>query len=141
MGVTGSTSGGIDFAKTFGAPKNESTAPSNSRADQPKAQLWLNIGYTAVGAGDEGDDRFVSLPVGIPLDTQEHVSTNSRNESYREFMSARNDLLDQIMTVAKDLAPGEDRILNLQIQLRRVAGEQAPVEPGKNRFAADLSGI
>ena len=141
MGVNGNTGGGIDFAKTFGANKDQgssTTAQSGARGDQPKAQWWLNVGYTAEGAGDNGEDRFVSLPVGIPLDTQEHVSTNSRNDSYREFMSARNDLLDQVMEVCKTLAPGEDRILNLQIQVRRIAGEQAPVDASENRFGRKL---
>jgi hypothetical protein len=139
MGVNATAPSGIDFNKTFGNQNNSQTSGSNARGDQPKAQFWLNIGYTAPGAGDEGEDRFVALPVGIPLDTQEHATTNSRNDSYREFVAAKNDLLDQVMEAAKGLNPGEDRILNLQIQLRRVAGEQAPVEPGKNRFAVPLS--
>lgn len=131
---------GIDFNRTFGAGNNNSSAASTSTTtDKPKAKFWLNIGYVAAGAGDDGEDRFVSLPVGIPLDTMEHVATNSRSDSYREFQSARNDLLDQIMSVAAELAPGQDQELNLTIQLRRVAEEQAPVEAGNNRFARELN--
>ena len=131
---------GIDFNRTFGAGNNGAAASTaTTNGDKPKAKFWLNIGYVAAGAGDDGEDRFVSLPVGIPLDTMEHVATNSRSDSYREFQSARNDLLDQITAVAAGLAPGQDTELNLTIQLRRVSEEQAPVDSSANRFARELN--
>jgi hypothetical protein len=131
----------VDFSKTFGAQSQGTSndKSTGSRSDQPKAKLWLNIGYMAEGAGENGEDRFVSLPVGIPVDTQEKVATNSRNQNYADFMAARNDLLDQIMGVAETLAPGEDRILNLQIQLRRVAEERQNIGVVEgNAFAKKL---
>lgn len=129
---------GIDFKKTFGADSAPITGSTSTTkgSDAPKAKFWLNVGYVAVGAAEDGSDRFVSLPVGIPLDTQEKVATSSRNESYAEFQAARNDLLDQIMEVAQGLKPGEDTIINLQLQLRRTQEEKAPVAMTEgNRFA------
>lgn len=122
---------GIEFGKTFGAGSNE-TSTSNSRSDQPKAQVWLNIGFIAQGAGPNGDDRFVSLPVGIPLDTQEPVNATSRNADYGQLQAARNDLLAELLKVAGDLEPGQDCIVDLQIQMRRVSEDrpQATVSEG-----------
>lgn len=130
---------GIDFTRTFGADSAKAAPAAGARNDQPKAQWWLNIGYLAAGAGENGEDRFVALPLGIPLDTQEKVPTNSRNTNYADFQAARNDLLDQIMGAAENLEPGEDRILNLQIQLRRVAEERPNVGVNEgNAFARKL---
>lgn len=130
--------GGIDFARTFGAPAQADQAQSGSKEARPVAKFWLNIGYNVPGAGDNGEDRFVALPVGIPLDTMKPVTTNSRNDGYREFMAAKNDLLEQVMEAAQKLQPGEERTLNLEIQLRHVADVQAPVERETNRFARSL---
>lgn len=126
----------IDFARTFGAAPAAASAPS--AADRAKAQVWLNIGYTARGAGENGADRFVSLPVGIPLDTQEPVKLQGRNEDYLAFTSARNDLLDQIMAAANKLQPGEEKVLNLEIQMRRVGEEQVATAPSENKFSRQL---
>lgn len=132
----------IDFNKTFGAAAQQETKGQtnngSSSQNRPVANFWLNIGYVAEGAGDDGEDRFVSLPVGIPVDTMEPVSVNSRSDSYREFQSARNDLYEQVMAVAKNLKPGEDKILNLQIQLRRIGEERGPVAAEQNRYARNL---
>lgn len=125
----------VDFAQTFGGKKSNSA----SKEDKPKAQFWINIGYNAEGAGEDGADRFVSLPTGIPLDTQELLPTNSRNEEFAAFQSARNDLLEQIMAVAKTLKPGEERLLNLQIQLRHVNAEREAIAPQDNKFSRPLS--
>jgi hypothetical protein len=125
---------GIDFSRTFGAQNNSGKAAadaSTSRADQPKAKIWLNVGYVVTGVPVSGatdgsvEDRFVSLPVGIPLDTMEKLPTNSRNESFAQFQAARNSLYDQLMAAASTLKPGDDIVIGvdggLSIQLRHVA--------------------
>lgn len=142
---------GVDFSKTFGAGSNQTSTTSNSsdRANQPKAKIWLNIGYvvenvpTSDGSGTES--RFVSLPVGIPLDTMEKLPTNSRNQLYAQFQAARNDLFDQLMAVASELQPGEDRIFGVEnglaIQIRHVAAERENITVGAdNPFAMKLVG-
>lgn len=128
----------IDFNTTFG--KNSAPAASDKSKDaRPKSQLWLNIGYDS-GVPDEttGGTKFVSLPVGIPVDTQEKLSTNSRNKEYAAFQAARNDLMEQILSVGKSLAAGEERILNLQIQLRRVNDEAEEIPSEENQFVKKL---
>lgn len=144
----------IDFGRAFGAQSNNGAAQSQggTRADQPKAKVWLNVGYVVsnVPTGqvdDKGkaivEDRFVSLPVGIPLDTMEKLPTNARNESFAQFQAARNDLYDQLMGEAEKLAPGEDLTIGigagLSIQIRRVAEErQNIVSDESNPFGMKL---
>lgn len=127
----------IDFNKTFGTDK--ATAPAASASNKPKAQLWLNIGYDSGVKDESGETRFVSLPVGIPVDTMEALPTNSRNKEYAQFNAARNNLHEQIMAVAAGLEAGESRILNLQIQLRRVNEDAPDVGTEDNAFAKTLT--
>ena len=116
----------INFAEIF-AQSNKPVAT----ATKAKAEYWINFGYIAPVTGSNGEEKFVSLPIGIPLDTQEHLATNSRNPEFAYFQAARNDLLDKLIAVAKTLAPGESRIIcqdpvtGLAVQLRRV-GEEVP---------------
>lgn len=129
----------IDFDKTFGAGNSNT---DTSRKDQPKAQLWMNVGYVAEGAAtdDAGNpvDRFVSLPVGIPVDTQEPLPTNSNNADFRAFQAARNALLEQINAAGANLQPGEEVQLNLVVQLRRVNGEQPQIASEDNKFIRSI---
>lgn len=128
----------IEFSKTSFGPKTTNTA---NKDEQPKAQFWMNIGYAVDVPVDGGgmETRFVSLPQGIPVDTQEHLKISGKNAEWKQFQSARNGLLDQILAAAKELAPGEEQLLNLQIQLRRVNDEESDVPAGENMFARTIS--
>lgn len=131
----------LNFEHTFGKPQ----ATNSSKDDRPKAQFWLNIGYPVTVKTEAGEEqRFVSLPTGIPLDTQEPLATNSRNAEYAAFQAARNNLHDQFMAVAAKLQPGEEKIIGLgdsglALQIRRVNTESAPVSTEQNPFVTALS--
>jgi hypothetical protein len=129
----------IDFTKAFPAALNKSSAPSANHSDKPKARYWLNIGYDSGVVDEDGQSRFVSLPVGIPLDTQDRLPTNSRNKDFASFQAARNDLLDQLMELAGGLEPGEDKVLKLEVQLRRVNDEQPEASIASNKFVRKIS--
>ena len=120
------------FDKTFGK-----TAVKTESAAKPKAKFWLNLGYTA-NEGTE-DEKFISLPNGIPLDTQEPLPTNSSNDDFRALRSAQNDLLAQLMEFAEQMEPGQEGVIQLQVQLRRVKEEAAPIASGENKYAAKLA--
>jgi hypothetical protein len=127
----------IDFATTFGS-KGGSKAAANEAPQ--KAKFWLNIGYEAEDAGADGGPAFVSLPIGIPLDTQEKLKTNSSNKEFAQLQAARNDLLEQLIAHAKqELKPGEDMIIGLQIQLRCVREEQEVSVGADNKFARKIA--
>lgn len=120
---------------TFG--QSNAAATSTAKADKPKAQLWLNIGYVANEGSD--DEKFISLPTGIPLDTQEPLPTNSSNADFRAMRCAQNDLLEQLIEYAQNLEPGEEGIINLQVQLRRVKAEAADIPADENKYARKLT--
>lgn len=132
----------IDFQATFGN-KNKNGNVGNSD-DRPKAQLWLNIGYQTDVVDDDGKLKFVSLPVGIPLDTTEPLATTSKSDDFRAFQSARNDLMTQMIDIGKSLGPGEEKIIalgesGLSVQIRRVSVEAAAVPSDKNQFVKKLN--
>ena len=120
------------FRTVFGSTKSD--APVSSNNDRPKAKYWLNVGMVVDSPVEGEETRFISLPTGIPLDTQERVPTNSKNDVHRAFQSARNNLLDQLLEVAEALAPGEEKMINLQIQLRAVSEESEAIPSDVNPF-------
>lgn len=129
----------IDFApKAFGSK----TQTAAAQDDRPKAQFWINLGYESdLPANPEepdGKKLFISLPQGIPLDTQEHLPTNMSNAQFAAMRSAQNNLLDQLIEHAQTLQPGEDCFVNVKIQLRRVKAEQAPIDPANNPLIKKL---
>lgn len=136
MSITNSTFS-ANFPKSR-APKNENFVP---------AKFWLNIGYEVEYPvdGDTTEMRFLSLPMGIGLDTQEKVATNSQSEVYAAFQTARNELHEQLMAVANTLKPGEAKIVSrdpvtgLCTQLRRVNDEKPAIKSDVNPFTKSLA--
>lgn len=126
----------IDFTpKKFGSDTNAPAA-----ADRPKAEFWINLGYESDHIVEEtGKPLFISLPQGIPLDTQEHLPTNMSNAQFAAMRSAQNDLLDQLTAHAQHLAPGEEAFITLTVQLRRVKAPAAPINPENNPLIKRLS--
>jgi len=131
----------IDFNRTFGQTRAQTQ--TTGRDERPKAQFWLNIGYQAEEPEEDGSFRFISLPAGIALDTQEPFPTNSRNHAFAELRAAQNQLLDDIMKFARTLKPGEEKILGnaggLQIQIRRVNDDLPTGDVENNRYAKRLA--
>lgn len=129
-----STNAGINFDRaTFGQP----AAAGSAKEKQPAAKLWLNVGYQVEypveGGGTE--TRLVSLPIGIPVDTQKHLKAGSSNATYSKFLDARNNLLDQIVAAGNALEDGGSQVLNLTVEIRKVKAESAPdVDPASNEF-------
>lgn len=103
------------------------TAGAAPKADRPKAQLWINIGYEVEVETTDGakETRFISTPMGMPVDTQEPVASNSSNKLFAAQQAAKNDLLKQLITAGMDLEPGTSKIVNLQVELRRVQAADA----------------
>ena len=132
----------IDLTKLKFGSKAAST-PAADSADYERAELWLNFGYTVqvpVEGGKKGqtEDRFVSLPKGIPLDTQKPLEIKGAASDFNNFKHARNDLLAQILEAAESLGKGESAILQLEVQIRRVADDAPPANPADNIYARNL---
>lgn len=126
----------IDLPKSFGQKNNAAT----DKEQRPASQFWLNVGYEVEVPNAEGQNetRFVSLPAGIPLDNIEQLVVKGKNQDWNMFQSARNDLLTQLMAAAQAMEPGEEQIVNLQIQLRRTNNEEVKVDSSTNPFARKL---
>ena len=106
-------------------------APKASTAtvveDKPKSQLWVNVGYSIEV---DGVNVFVSIPMGIPVDSIKELPTNTRNAEFNMLNQARNQLLADIASAAEDLESGESHVLELEVQLRRIDKEPDPLPTG-----------
>lgn len=107
--------------------KRNSQAQQNSETREP-SKYWINIGYT-VQNPETGEDMFISLPFGLPLDSMRKVAGSS------QIAEAKNFLLETILQHMKEeMKAGEsDVITNLQVQLR-VASEPKDTDPSQNPF-------
>jgi len=133
-------SNAISITKPVFAAK---TAATTATA-RPKAQIWMNLGYEIQVPATDGtmETRFINLPMGLPLDTMEEVATTSTNEVFAAMQVAKNDLLKQLLTAAADLPAGGERIVNLQVQMRRVNDAAANVQltdPAVNPFLRKIA--
>lgn len=127
----------LDFTPTkFGqqAAKNQP-----AQDDRPKAEVWVNVGYTSEMKDENDQPYFISLAQGIPVDTLEPLPTNSRNDRYAAFNAGRNDLQEQLMAFAADLQPGEARVIKLEVQIRRVNAPAEPISAENNPMVRKLS--
>ena len=108
-------------------PAPAAAGRSTDRADLPKATLWLNIGMNVtVKDNDTGEEttQFVSLPVGVPLDTMAEARVSGSPE-FARLQQARNALLAKLIAGGSTIAPGEFKTLNLDVQMRRVNDDRA----------------
>jgi hypothetical protein len=121
-------------------PQNDSNPIQD---DRPKAQVWLNIGTTVpvpIPETGEVEDVFVALPVGIPLDTMEHMEVRGTNQNWHHLVQAKNWLLEQLQQLAEGVdAGGEELIDGLQVQIKRVGQAPAPAAD-QNPFLSAMRG-
>lgn len=128
----------VDFKpKTFGITQPAASAPA---ADRPQAEFWINIGYESEHLDEEtGQPFFISLPQGVPLDTQEPADTKINSPKLAAIRSGQNDLLDQLLEFTKDMAPGEARNIQLTVQVRRRKAPAEPIDPANNPLIRKLN--
>ncbi len=97
--------------------------------EKVKSQLWVNVGYSIEVNGEQ---VFVSIPMGIPVDSVKELPTNTRNAEFNLLNQARNQLLADITAASEDLEGGESHVLELEVQLRRVDKEVDPLPAGSD---------
>ena len=112
----------LKFGKN--APKASTTTIVEEKV---KSQLWVNVGYSIEV---EGEQVFVSIPMGIPVDSIKELPTNTRNAEFNMLNQARNQLLADIVAASEDLESGESHVLELEVQLRRIDKEPDPLPAG-----------
>lgn len=127
-------------------PSLMSTQSQSRQEERPQADIWLNVGYYVPVLDDQGnqvDTKFVSLRLGIPIDTMELEPVpppNGNNEDYRALIEAKNSLQRQLKEAGARLAPGQGVPVNLELQLyRRANRESIPVPAEKNPYLRKIS--
>ena len=122
------------IAQLVAAPQAD-VVPAKSADKKPKAKVWLNIGYTAPNG------EFVALPLGCPLDTQSKLDVpKTGGADFINKRIAQNALLEMVKAAGYEVAPGETRMLNLEIQIRATKPEEdAPATPPANPYLINLT--
>jgi hypothetical protein len=110
---------GVNKSNIVPATTAATTATGDKR---PQPKVWMNVGYFSDDVDPEtGEKMFVSVPLGIGVDTMDPAKKRGRNEQYNQLVDAKNELLEMIQKFAGTLDPGQDEmLLDLQVQVRRV---------------------
>lgn len=99
----------------------------------PESKLWLNLGYTK-------NDKFISLPLGLAIDTMEPQVARGQNVEFNKQVAAQNGLLKALQDAGFKLEPGETQTIVLECQLRRV-NEKMEIADEDNEFAIDFAAL
>lgn len=119
----------------FSIDNGRAPARASKKDEKKVATLWLNVGFTTTDP-ETGEDVFVGLPMGIPLDTME-----VRSAGNSKLMQAKNALLNQLVALKEQMEPGQTEMLEgLQLQIRRVEERDAPSAENNDMIAA-ISGL
>jgi hypothetical protein len=109
---------------TIGAGRNTQRNDSNNEREQ--AQVYLNIGFMSKNP-TTGEDEFISLPVGVGLDTMKPMNVSGSNEDWKMMAQAKNALMEQLQQAAENMEPGEEHVVtDLSIQIRRRNDVETP---------------
>lgn len=113
-------------------PRNGPRLDANGQP-LPESKLWLNFGYTK-------NDKFISLPLGLAIDTMEPQVARGQNVEFNKQVAAQNGLLKALQDAGFKLEPGETQTVVLECQLRRV-NEKMEIADEDNEFAIDFSAL
>ena len=96
--------------------RGESNNTSNSQQTQ-KSEYMLLIGTNFLN--EETDQyEFISLPQPVGLDTMKMANVSGEGE-FQELLCKRNDLLEQLLKLAKEINPGETQEVKLSVKIYR----------------------
>lgn len=107
--------------------------------ERVKSQVWINVGVQI-------DDKFVSIPFGLAIDTMGELDMpkNVKSEEgvqYAQLVQARNALLKKLQSFGEQLEPGEDADLDgLKIVMHRVK-EAVEYKPTSNSLLDGINSL
>lgn len=132
--------GVLDTVNALGQNNAPVANQSNGRRRLPGAQddfvksnLWLNVGY-------QSGDKFINLPVGLPVDTMKPADARGQNEDWLRQRAAQNYLLEMLQKAGAEMEPGQEVSLKLEVRLRRTQ-EKVDVDPDTNPYGIALTDI
>lgn len=114
---------------------NNSRRTATTDNERVNAKVWLNIGFISEYKDEDGKNIFISLPKGIALDTMADVKVGNKDSDYNSILQTKNDLKAMLLKAAEGMAPGERQVINLSVEIYKVA---EPVERADN---SDKSGL
>ena len=131
----------LSFANPL-AQTNNASAPQagQQQEQQPKAQIYLNIGVPVMMPNAEGveEELFVSLPFGLALDTMGEAVMRGSSADYHMLVQAKNRLLEALKKSGEALESGQEASIDwLEVRARRV-GSQVEPKPGTNPILAAM---
>lgn len=90
-----------------------------AKEESKEAKVWLNVGANIT---IDGVSTFISLPLGIPMDTMKPAKGTGT------YSQAKNSLLASIMQMAEGVQPGEGKTLTgLDVQIYHRSEKQESV--------------
>lgn len=112
---------------------------AGAKPERKTSDLWLNIGITIPGAGEDGGDLFVSLPTGIPLDDMKDQAVRGTNKQWIQLAQTKNALLAILRKQGTELEPGERvAVPEFSVELARRAEPDATGDAKTNPMVAAL---
>lgn len=114
---------------------NNSRKTVTNTDERASAKVWLNIGFVSQYKDENDKNIFISLPKGIALDTMPDVKVGNKDSDYNSILSTKNELKAMLLKAAESMAPGERQVINLSVELYKVA------EPVERESTADKSGL
>ena len=124
---------------------NENTRGNNNngnREERPSANLWMNIGVTLMVENAEGvmEKKFISLPVGIPLDTTDPMEMRGSNKAWLEQVQVKNALLAFAQKTAASLEAGNGEFIDdFKVQVFKRNDATTAPKKSENSLLAQLS--
>ena len=122
-------------------PAATTQAAGSSTTERKSSQIWLNVGVTIPGAGEDGADLFVSLPVGLPMDDMKPIVIRGTNQNSVNLKQVKNMLLDELQKLGASMQPGQRQTVpQLSVEIYRVAQPEQTGTAENNPLIAGLFG-
>ena len=120
------------------AATDKPAAPAN---DRKPSEIWLNVGVNIPGAGEDGADLFVSLPVGLPLDDMKPIVIRGSNQNSINLKQVKNALLDELQKLGASMTAGQrTTVPQLSVEIYRVAKPEQTGDVDSNPLLKQLFG-
>lgn len=117
------------------------SANGTAQQDRKPSQIWLNVGVTLPGVGEDGTDLFVSLPVGLPLDDMKPIVIRGTNQNSINLKQVKNMLLDELQKLGAAMSPGQRQsVPQLSVEVYRVGQPDQTGTAENNPLIAGLVG-
>ena len=135
------------------APKT--ATPTTDKEGRPQSQTWLNIGVEVDIPNPEFDatkavsdknpetvKSFVSMPVGIPLETTEPMVAKGQNKNWLNTVQLKNLILSQLQEASASLDAGQGVVIEgLQMQIFRRNTAAAEPADGTNPLVEQFKAL